>query len=382
MRNLNENMADPLSSDNISKLRSLRTKDKPPAKLVLNMDTFSLPAGGKASLVKVRGASNTFKVRVSIPGKTIGQRAQFQKIPVESPKTKKLKKSKTFRKVDDGGMRPPHLAVNFVPKKIELKPNERSQPPFDFDYKRNGEILGRPGHVFPPDDRYIYQDTNFPWNTVGRVDTPLGWCTGCTIGSRLLLTGNHCIQWNSDNTAGWVRFRPAYYNGSAPFGEAWANRVIHWIKTTPADALMDQETAFDYVVCVMDTRIGDIVGYSGYRTYEPRWNGGSYWQHMGYPTDLSGGERPSLQHSAVISSVETQSAVGQEGYVLGHFNDVVNGHSGGPVWGWWTDEAWPRIVGVFSTLPYIPSMDTSGDNEFGGGPALSSLISWARSNYP
>lgn len=49
------------------------------------------------------------------------------------------------------------------------------------------------------------------------------------------------------------------------------------------------------------------------------------------------------------------------------------------------DEPWPRVVGVFSAFPAVcPSApgDTSTDNEFGGGPALSNLISWARSNYP
>ena len=61
------------------------------------------------------------------------------------------------------------------------------------------------------------------------------------------------------------------------------------MKVNPADALSDLETAFDYVVCVMDSRIGDILGYPGYRTYDNTWNDGDYWQHMGYPSDLSGG---------------------------------------------------------------------------------------------
>jgi V8-like Glu-specific endopeptidase len=374
----------PLTAEKISKLRSLSAKDKPPSKVTLNMNIFRLPEGAKASLVKVRGGSGTYKVQVRLPGKTIGHRAAFQNIPVESPKISKSK-SRVLQTVHDNGVRPLHFTVNFIPKRIQLKPNERAEPPFDFDFRRNGEIVDRPNCVLPPDQRHIYQNTNFPWNTVGRVDSPLGSCTGCTIGSRLLLTANHCIQWNSDNTAGWVRFRPAYYNGSAPFGEAWATRVISWMKVTPADGLTDLETAFDYVVCVLDSRMGDIVGYPGYRTYASGWNGGSYWQHMGYPDDLSRGERPSFQDNAIISSVQTQSTSGQEGYVLGHFNDVVDGHSGGCVWGWWTGEPWPRVVGVHSTSPFVcPSAptDTSGDNEFGGGPALSSLSSWARSNYP
>jgi V8-like Glu-specific endopeptidase len=325
------------------------------------------------------------QLKITIPQSSFGKRVfTLDNVPSEVPKTSKKLPSaieRKLKKVRPDGVRPGYFPLSFIPQKVELKLSERAFPPFDFEYRRGEEILDRPTNVFAPDDRYIYQDTNFPWCTVGRVDTPLGFCTGCTIGPRLLLTANHNIQWNDDNTAGWVRFRPAYYNGSSPFGEAWATRVIYWRKTTPADGLSNSETAFDYVVCVLDTRIGDYIGYSGYRTYSDSWNGGSYWQHLGYPSDLSGGERPAFHGNASISSVEARSTSGQDGYVLGHFNDIVSGHSGGPVWGWWDGEPWPRVVGSQSTEARTPSMDTSGDNEFGGGPALSSLISWARSNY-
>jgi hypothetical protein len=39
-------------------------------------------------------------------------------------------------------------------------------------------------------------------------------------------------------------------------------------------------------------------------------------------------------------------------------------------------------VGVQSAEASVPGNTTSGDNEFGGGAALSALISYARSNYP
>jgi hypothetical protein len=49
--------------------------------------------------------------------------------------------------------------------------------------------------------------------------------------------------------------------------------------------------------------------------------------------------------------------------------------------GWWGEEPWPRVIGTASTLPDTPSNDMSGDNEGGGGPALSSLIAYARTQY-
>ena len=59
-----------------------------------------------------------------------------------------------------------------------------------------------------------------------------------------------------------------------------------------------------------------------------------------------------------------------------------SGHSGGPHWGWWDGETWPRLVGVQSVGAATPGDDTSGNNEAGGGPPLSSLIAYARQSYP
>jgi hypothetical protein len=37
---------------------------------------------------------------------------------------------------------------------------------------------------------------------------------------------------------------------------------------------------------------------------------------------------------------------------------------------------------IGSTAVQSPSGTTTGDNEYGGGPALSALIGWARANFP
>ncbi|HEY2817104.1 MAG TPA: hypothetical protein VGK44_08245 [Casimicrobiaceae bacterium] len=372
-----ERYAKPLLASKVAQLRALKAESSPPRTVNLRMGTFQLPARTRAELTKVRGARHAYRVDAVIPGRQLGQRSPYETIPIQALKKSSI--SSRLDRVSFAGQRHAWTEVKFVPPKVKLRVNERSRPPVDLVLPEGVDL---PCNVFPPDDRYIYQDTSFPWCTVGRVDSPLGTGTGCTIGSRLLLTCGHIIQWNSDNTAGWVRFRPSYYNGSTPFGEAWATRVIFWNKANGGDGLSDFETAFDYVVCVLDARMGDILGYPGYRTYDDDWNSGAYWQHMGYPSDLSGAERPAFQGSCVISSVQDQSTSGQTGNVLGHFNDAVPGHSGGPVWGWWEQEPWPRVVGVQSAEAKTPAMNTSGDNEFGGGPALSSLVSYARANYP
>jgi V8-like Glu-specific endopeptidase len=368
----------PLTAAQVKRLKALRPEADPPKRVTLNLNTFRLPEGVKATIARVEGSTDVFRVEVDLPGNALGRRAPFDRIPTIKLDAGKLKES-VLDSIEPEGLRPAYLPVDFLPTKLKLTLADRARPPSDFKFPKG---VDRPTNVFPPDQRFIFQDTSFPWCTVGRVDTPLGVCTGCTIGPRLLLTANHNIQFNADGTAGWVRFRPAYFNGSAPFGEAWATRIIWWMQTTGGNGLTDQETAFDYVVCVLDTNMGNVVGYPGYRTYSNSWNGGSFWQHMGYPGDLSGAERPAFQGSCVISTVGNESAAGQTGFVLGHFNDIVGGHSGGPVWGWWANEPWPRVVGTQSAEASRPANNTSGDNEFGGGPALSSLISWARSNFP
>jgi V8-like Glu-specific endopeptidase len=238
----------------------------------------------------------------------------------------------------------------------------------------------RPTNVFGTDTRYVFNDTAFPWSTTGRVQTPSGVGTGCMIGRNLLLTCSHVMQWNSDGSVGWVKFEPAYYNGPRPqFGTAWGTYVLWWNKAQ--GGLTDFETAFDYVVVVLDRNLGDLTGYPGYRTYSDSWNGGIYWQHIGYPGDLTGAERPVFFGNGAVSSTANHSTSGQTGKVLGHFMDITGGHSGGPFWGWWSDEPWPRVIGVQSAEASTPAMTTSGDNEGGGGSALSALIAYARDNF-
>lgn len=267
------------------------------------------------------------------------------------------------------GIRQKFLNLSFMPREVErIKARELD--------KRDD----LPTNVFGTDTRYVFNDTSFPWCTVGRVQTPAGASTGCMIGRNLMLACSHGMQWNSDGSIGWVKFEPTYYNGPRPqFGTAWGTRVIWWNKAQ--GGLSDFETAFDYVVVVLDRNMGDLTGYPGYRNYSDGWNNGSYWQHIGYPGDLTGTQRPAFFGNGAVTSTGNHSTSGQTGKVLGHFMDITGGHSGGPIWGWWDGEPWPRVVGVQSAEASSPAMNTSGDNEGGGGPALSALISYARANY-
>jgi V8-like Glu-specific endopeptidase len=272
------------------------------------------------------------------------------------------------------GLRPAHLAVHFKPsglRKVEsLEPRERTRR----------ERTRRGGAIFPPDDRYIYQDAAFPWCTVGLIETENGWGSGTMIGRRLVLTASHVVVWKT-NSAGWMKFTPAAFGGTTPpFGHGWAERVIYWKKN--GRRMNDDETAFDYAVVVLDRGLGELTGYAGFRTFDKAWLNGQYWQNLGYPGDIGGSTKPSFSNSGAISSADDFASQQQIAYLLGNFIDYQPGQSGGPYWGWWGEEPWPRVIGTASTLPDTPSNDTSGDNEGGGGPALSSLIAYARTQYP
>jgi hypothetical protein len=253
----------PVPADDIARRQPDPARMPPPERITLNHGRIHLPPDGTARLVPVAGRPDTFRVEVTLPGNRVGQR-YHETIPVEIVRDAHLRDLSGH--TSGPGFRPPHLAVEYIPS---LGNPVASRP-----HSQGGRAI--PTAIFGPDERELIGSAHFPWCTVGRLDTPYGTGTACLIGSRLLLTANHLIAWNADGTAGWARFRPAYDLGAAPFGEAWATRVIAWFPTTPADGMTGREVAFDYAICVLDTPLGEIVGYPGYRSFDPRWSGARY----------------------------------------------------------------------------------------------------------
>ncbi|MDF9800256.1 V8-like Glu-specific endopeptidase [Catalinimonas alkaloidigena] len=329
-----------------------------------------LPGGVKIELDRIwqNGQNQADIERLENGNIVITKNFDLQSVQPPSIAFDGLNKDKLGDNVQDEiqGFIPGHLGIKFAPQEIRR---------IGFDTK-DGE--DRPVNVFPPDTRYEFNDTSFPWCTTGRVETPAGVCSGTMIGRNLMLTASHCIDWQ-DDSVGWIKFTPSYYNGSAPFGIAWGTRVVYWNKAL--GGLSDFETAFDYVVVVLDRNMGDLTGYTGYRKYSSSWNNGNYWQVIGYPASLTGTQRPTFSGGGSIWNTASFSTSGKEGLVMGTFIDITPGNSGGPVWGWWGDEPWPRVVGVVSAESSSPGFSTSGDNEAGGGEALSVLITYSRDNY-
>jgi V8-like Glu-specific endopeptidase len=272
---------------------------------------------------------------------------------------------------------PGHLARAPVPAKL---PAELKRPYFIPSLKRpRDRNWGEPTTVFSPDTRYTFSDTSYPWSTCGRVDTAAGWGSGVMVGPRHLLTASHVVNWGTGNTAGWLRFTPLSFDGSTPFGVAWASLIYWWNRANPGDGINAVECAFDYVVCILDRRLGDITGWMGSRGYSTSWDGGSYWGHIGYPGDMSGGTRPAFHGPGVMDSTFTQSLGGRNSFGIRHRNDVWPGQSGGPYFGWWAGQVGPHVVSTQSAQNWGGS---TGQNTSGGGDPLPVLVRWGLDHNP
>lgn len=225
--------------------------------------------------------------------------------------------------------------------------------------------------IFGADDRRAFRDTSYPWSTVGLVQTDRGSGSGTMIGPRHLLTVSHVIDWAAPPgyAADWVRFTPSFYDGGAPFGEAYGIHIYWYLKEDGDGFISGDEGNFDYVVVVLDRRLGDTTGWMGARGYDDDWDDLAVWSHMGYPADLNSGQRPTWQGGFRIDGTD---AAAQS---ILHQADVFPGQSGGPVFGFWEGDVGPRAVAV-------QSWQNVSNNGASGSMDLRDLVAGARTDFP
>ncbi len=277
-------------------------------------------------------------------------------------------RSPSFSKaLESQGFLPDHLALRPVPQPLAPQLKVR---PFSLVYPEIERKYGSPAStVFPPDDRSVISDTSYPWGACGRVDTPLGYGSGVMVGPRHLLTVSHLIQWNDDGSTGWVRFRPGYFAPSEPFGDAWGIQTYFKYKVN-GPTIDSTEGMFDYVVCVLDRNIGNSTGWMGTKGYTDSWDGGTYWSHVGYPSGLTAGNRPTFQGNISLDGGYWEEDSHESMF---HQGDVETGQSGGPFFGWWDN------------IPYAVAVQSSHDpaqNNASGGQDLVDLVLRALAEYP
>jgi V8-like Glu-specific endopeptidase len=259
------------------------------------------------------------------------------------------------------GFVPEHLGFSATPRE-QVKPLLTIRPPV-----RNRRIATT---VFGTDNRRAFRDTDYPWSTIGLVQTNRGSGSGVMIGPRHLLTVSHVIDWTAPTgfAADWVRFTPSFYDGDAPFGEAYGIHIYWYLKEDGDGFITGDEGNFDYVVVVLDRRLGDTTGWMGARGYDDDWDDLAVWSHMGYPTDLNSGQRPTWQGGFLIDGTDADAQS------ILHQADVFPGQSGGPVFGFWTGDVGPRAVAV-------QSWQTSANNGASGSMDMRDLVARARTDF-
>jgi len=353
-----------------------REPSKSPEELPIELSVMLAATGPPQvdlSVAKVRDRieGQAYEVKLSIRGATLGKHALPPMIEARKFEPEKDIRQRQDEWPDFEGYLPDHLPLRPLPRhllpELMVPPRVASAPLPD-----RPRDVHQATTIFPPENRYIFNDTSFPWCTVGRVDTPGGQASGVMVGPRHMLTCSHVIQWLPGNTAGWVKFTPAYFDGSAPFGVAWGT-MIYWEELKVFGPSINRtEGQHDYVAVVLNTRIGELTGWMGSRSWSDDWDGGAYWSHIGYPGDLAGGQRPSFQGSIALDGSFWDREVHTR---IFHQGDIWPGQSGGPFFGWWAGEPWPRVVAD-------QSGQSSDENSASGGAHMIDCIIRALNDFP
>ena len=344
-----------------------RLKSRPALTELPAQREFTMPVPSSAQIEAVAGDDPDNGLKIIVHGAKPGERFIRPSLPgTVLRRTREGAGRAPAERVALDGYLPDHLPLRPQPTRVERRLRVRPRQNL-FEKRRRG--VKYTTTVFKPENRYTFDDTAFPWCTVGRVDTAGGTSSGVMVGPRHMLTVSHGISWNGDGTAGWVQFRPSYFSGDAPFGEAWG---IHWFayqQVTPP-TIDGNEGLEDYCVIVLDRRMGDTVGWMGSRTYSENWDELAVWRHIGYPNDLAGAEQPSYERDITLDGRDTDTA-----REIWHRGDVSVGQSGGPFFAWWDNEPWPRVVGV-------QSWESTSDNGASGGAHLVQCIISALNDFP
>jgi V8-like Glu-specific endopeptidase len=231
-----------------------------------------------------------------------------------------------------------------------------------------------PGATVRRGEATVVADTAYPWSAVGRVHVPDGWSSGVLVGPRHLLTAAHVVPWIPGPgvvEAGALRFAPAAVDREEPFESASAV-AVYAVGTTDPPAIDAVEERIDYAVCVLDRPVGHAAGWFGVQAYRDAWDGLARWCTVGYRADPGVGVRPRYQEGIVLDGCDDQEDCHQ---VIRHAGDVHPGQSGGPVFGWWAGEDFPRVVAV-------QSYGWPGRAGASGGDRLVDLVVRARRAYP
>jgi V8-like Glu-specific endopeptidase len=191
------------------------------------------------------------------------------------------------------------------------------------------------------------------------------------IGPRHLLTVSHVIDWSAPRgfAADRVRFTPSCFDGGAPCGEAYGAHIYWYVQEDGDGFISRAEGDYDYVVVVLDRRLGEATGWMGARGHDAAWDNLDVRSHMGYPADLNSGQRPTWQGSFRVdgSDAAAQSIL--------HQADVFPGSPAGRC------SASGQVTSARGRSPCNRGK-TSSNNGASGSMDMRDLVALARTEFP
>lgn len=227
----------------------------------------------------------------------------------------------------------------FIPEGIRIEKTPRTRPWKAPHAERLSVMRPNRTGLYYRDQVLNYR--SYPWSTIGRLFFERfagsgGWCTAALVGRNLILTASHCFPWGF-GPGRWMRFVPAYSNGTEPYGGSYVSQC-RGVKNT------FNVTGIDYIICHLCDPLGEVAGWMGTQWWsEPEDYIGRPWRSSGYPADSFQGNTQMLLSNVNLTEVEFHSDKGKE---LESDIFASPGWSGGPMWGY-IDGA-PKIVGVCS----------------------------------
>lgn len=290
---------------------------------------------------------------------------------------------------------------------------------------------GSPKHVnwegnVGPDNRRFLLDRRFPWAAVGRLRRPgdPDFATGVLVGPRHVLTVSHAVNWvnvSSDPSKPDLRYdahnHPVLFAAGyradqgpvTPFGDVPVVKVVTAVPYLPSPfvppGIVDAATggsvstrALDLAVLILAEPIGNAVGWFGFTGWNKDWNGKAMWSHIGYP-QLSDQAPPELLYGRptyqgpdslpAIVELRTKDFRMPNGSVIKATNmintfDIEGGHSGGPIFSWFGNEAAPRVAAIMNGRRGKPAPGQAMDigQSASGGSYLVNMIDYALKTFP